>query len=183
MENHTLTNVENVSARMSDTIFSVKAIVLRGLPGSGKSTLSNWIVDTLALKGFTPFQINADFIRSGLNAHLGFSHEDRIRQAESLGHIARLALCNKCLPVVDFVMPTEETLHAFTKGFGTDNFMVVSMRPYHATDKDRYGDTSAIFEDDVSSSWYISDDNCLELFKYNFQRYPADFFVQHQSQN
>lgn len=156
--NHTLTNVE-VQAGIP-CLQAYHAIVVRGKPGAGKSTLSNSLQLVLTESKHTPFQINADYIRRGLNSHLGFTERDRMRQAQTLGYLARLAVDNGCTPVVDFVMPTEDTKQAFATAFGLP-FFLVTLTPYHSDSPDRYSDTSAIFDHAVVSDAIVYNDKDL----------------------
>lgn len=157
--NHALTKVEAQYA--VPDLYDHYAVVIRGKPGAGKSTLSNGLLSVITTESKrTPFQINADYIRRGLNNHLGFTENDRLRQAQTLGYLARLAVDNGCVPVVDFVMPTEDTRQAFAAAFGLP-FLLVTLTPYHSDNPDRYSDTSAIFDHAVTSDVIVRNDQDL----------------------
>lgn len=122
-----------------------RALVFRGLPGVGKTTLANAVITELTKMQNPPvFHVNADSVRSGLNKNLGFSKDDRIENARRIGAVALLASQNGMIPVVDFVMPTKLTFDAFVDGFGS-NFHLWSMTG-DAEFRSRFEDTAKIFE-------------------------------------
>lgn len=121
------------------------AIVIRGLPGIGKTTLANAIVEHLRSDGLLAFHINADDVRSTLNKDLGFTPKERIENARRLGSIAFLASSNGMTPVVDFVMPTKATFDVFTEALGDPNMNLWSLRSSNEF-RSRFADTAKMFE-------------------------------------
>jgi len=85
-------------------------IQIIGLPGSGKTTLAKSLKDRI-----NAIHLNADEVRSTVNADLGFSKEDRLEQARRMGEMSRLLEKQGFTIVVDFVCPTNETRQAFGK--------------------------------------------------------------------
>ena len=83
-------------------------IQIIGLPGSGKTTLAEELVEHLGA-----IHLNADEVRDFVNYDLGFSHEDRIEHSRRLGGMARLFQEQGFDVVVDFVCPTLDTRKAF----------------------------------------------------------------------
>jgi hypothetical protein len=85
-------------------------IQIIGLPGSGKTTLAAALASRI-----NAVHLNADYVRSTINADLGFTPKDRIENARRLGEIAKM-LSNQGLDVVvDFICPTAATREAFGK--------------------------------------------------------------------
>jgi len=58
----------------------VRKILIMGLPGSGKSTLTRTLAPMLNAVVF-----NNDGVRANINRDLGFTMEDRIEQARRMG--------------------------------------------------------------------------------------------------
>jgi len=133
------------------TTVMAPAIVIRGLPGVGKTTLANEIVRQLRRGScsivYPAFHINADVVRARLNSDLGFSPAARVENARRIGAVAAMARINVCAPVIDFVMPTGETLDAFTDGFGGKEFSVFTLNG-PADFETRFADTGKLFETD-----------------------------------
>ncbi|MCV5870372.1 adenylyl-sulfate kinase, partial [Escherichia coli] len=61
---------------------------LTGLSGSGKSTLAGELERRLFDRGYQVFVLDGDNLRSGLNADLGFSPEDRAENIRRAGEVA-----------------------------------------------------------------------------------------------
>lgn len=122
------------------------AIVIRGLPNSGKTTLANEVVNLLrARHSASVIHLNADAIRASLNSDLGFDPQSRYENARRIGAMALLALDNGITPVIDFVMPTLETLNSFRIG--------IQNRPHalwcvqrESDFRSRFADTQAMFQ-------------------------------------
>jgi len=108
-------------------------IQIFGLPGSGKTTLSQALADRI-----DAIALNADQVRADLSSDLGFTPEDRVEQARRLGAIARLLKTQGRTVIVDFVCPTEETRAAFGQAD-----VVVWM---DTISESRFADTNSIWE-------------------------------------
>ncbi|MEM9400291.1 MAG: adenylyl-sulfate kinase, partial [Verrucomicrobiota bacterium] len=67
---------------------SAKSIWLYGISGSGKSTLANELERKLFNQGFTTTLLDGDNVRSGLNAGLGFSIEDRYENIRRVSEVS-----------------------------------------------------------------------------------------------
>ena len=89
-----------------------RKILIMGLPGAGKTTL------TLALAPLlNAVLFNADEVRANLNRDLGFSIEDRIEQARRMGWLCDQVVKAGGTAIADFVCPTAETREAFGPAF------------------------------------------------------------------
>ena len=87
-------------------------ILIMGLPGAGKTTLSVELARRLGCVHF-----NADEIRKEINKDLGFSVKDRIEQARRMGVLCDIATRYGTHVIADFVCPTPETRAAFDPDF------------------------------------------------------------------
>ena len=86
-----------------------KKILIMGLPGSGKTTLSNELKKLMG----NVITWNADEVRNTINKHLTFSLEDRIKQAETMKWLSDKIVESNHFCIVDFICPTPETREAF----------------------------------------------------------------------
>lgn len=90
----------------------LRKILVMGLPGAGKTTLSVALAERLNAVHF-----NADEIRAEINKDLGFSLEDRIEQARRMGWLCDRITKTGCFTIADFICPTPETRAAFGDAF------------------------------------------------------------------
>ena len=90
----------------------MKKILIMGLPGAGKTTLSKELAKLLNAVHF-----NADEVRKEINKDLGFKPEDRIEQARRMGVLCDIVIRNSQYAIADFVCPTKETRTAFGEAF------------------------------------------------------------------
>jgi adenylylsulfate kinase len=89
-----------------------RKILVMGLPGAGKTTLSRLLAPRLGAVHF-----NNDDIREHINKDLGFSTEDRIEHARRMGHLCDLVVASGSDAIADFICPTESTRAAFGEAF------------------------------------------------------------------
>jgi adenylylsulfate kinase len=119
-------------------------ILIMGLPGSGKTTLAEKLLEYLHMNGPAEW-LNADEVRKEFD-DWDFSPQGRLRQAKRMR-----VLADKCVeagfPVVcDFVCPTKE-LRAV---FDADVTIWLDTIP-----KGRFADTNAIFEKPTEKEYDI----------------------------
>jgi bifunctional enzyme CysN/CysC len=76
-----------------------------GLSGAGKSTLALALERELFAKGYQVYVLDGDNIRSGLNANLGFSPEDRAENIRRVGEVAGLFADAGFLVISSFISP------------------------------------------------------------------------------
>ena len=116
-----------------------KRILIMGLPGAGKTTLAQWIVDYLQREGKRIGWLNADDVRKKYN-DWDFSEAGRIRQSKRMRDLAD-SMTDMDYVICDFVAPLAEMRHNFKADW---TIWVDTIR------EGRYADTNAMFvEPDV----------------------------------
>src|SRR5262245_55961533 len=63
---------------------------LTGLSGAGKTTIATGTVSILQRQGYLASILDGDALRTGLNADLGFTQEDRAENVRRVGEVALL---------------------------------------------------------------------------------------------
>jgi bifunctional enzyme CysN/CysC len=76
-----------------------------GLSGAGKSTLALALERELFAKGYQVYVLDGDNIRSGLNANLGFSPDDRAENIRRVGEVASLFADAGFIVISSFISP------------------------------------------------------------------------------
>ncbi len=125
-----------------------KKILIMGLPGSGKSTLARALLDIID----SAIYWNADNVRTAINPHLGFSTEDRIKQAETMKWLSDKVVESGNLCVIDFICPTPETRRAFN----SDGAFVVWV---DRIEKSRFDDTNKLFIPPEDFDYRVTEDS------------------------
>src|SRR5579872_1060398 len=83
-----------------------------GLPGAGKTTLSNALAPLLNAVVF-----NADAVRANLSRDLGFAPADRVEHARRMGWMCDRVVEAGGTAIADFICPTHEARAAFGSAF------------------------------------------------------------------
>jgi len=84
---------------------TAQVIWLTGLSGAGKSTIADALVEQLKLDGIQAARLDGDDLRTGLNADLGFSTEDRTENLRRAAHVAGLIAKLGHVCVCSFITP------------------------------------------------------------------------------
>lgn len=103
---------------------------LTGLSGSGKSTLARGLEKKLFKEGILTKLLDGDNLRTGLNAGLGFSEEDRNENIRRVAETAKLFVDAGLVTICSFVSPTMEIRSMARKIIGGEDFFEVYV---HAT--------------------------------------------------
>jgi adenylylsulfate kinase len=82
-----------------------KAIWFTGLSGSGKTTLARSFCSRMKMSDKFCIPLDGDDMRKGVNAGLGFSHEDRIENIRRIAEIAKLLIDNGIICIVSTISP------------------------------------------------------------------------------
>jgi len=128
-------------------------ILVMGLPGSGKTYLTERLVPLLKAAWY-----NADKLREMAN-DWDFSEEGRLRQSKRMRAFADFEKNNGRLVVCDFVCPTKKTRLNF------DADIVIWM---DTIKEGRFEDTNKLFEDPVNVDFHIlewNDNNHIKIAK------------------
>jgi adenylylsulfate kinase len=128
-------------------------ILVMGLPGSGKTYLTERLVPLLKAAWY-----NADKLREMAN-DWDFSEEGRLRQSQRMRAFADFEKNNGRLVVCDFVCPTKQTRLNF------DADIVIWM---DTIKEGRFEDTNKLFEDPVNVDFHIlewNDNNHIKIAK------------------
>jgi len=118
-------------------------VLIMGLPGAGKTTLSLSLIKELKRRKFTITYLNADEVRSAAN-DWDFTLEGRIRQAERMCKLADVAATD--FVIGDFVAALEEQRLIFNPDF------LIWM---NTIEQGRYADTNAVFEEPESRDYLV----------------------------
>lgn len=106
-----------------------------GLSGSGKSTIANAAERVLHQQGRFTTILDGDNLRSGLNANLGFSDEDRLENIRRISEIAKIFAAQGIITFVSAITPKGE-LRDLARGLlGDDLFEVYVKASYEACEQ------------------------------------------------
>lgn len=108
-----------------------------GLSGSGKSTLANALERKLVELGYVTKILDGDNIRSGLNADLGFSDEDRQENIRRISEVARLFLDMGVVVFTSFITPNRDLRASARKVVGEKDITPVYVQASFETCAER----------------------------------------------
>lgn len=103
-------------------------IWLTGLPGAGKSTLAEALVERLRAQNLQAFQMDGDHFRQVIGRDLGFTAEDRSENLRRAGSLARLLVNGGTNVVAAFVSPYREDRTRIRELFQSGTFAEVFVR-------------------------------------------------------
>lgn len=93
-----------------------------GLSGSGKSTVAVALERELHRRGRLCRLLDGDNIRTGINAGLGFSADDRRENIRRIAEVGKLFVDTGVITLAAFVSPTEELRTLARDIIGADDF-------------------------------------------------------------
>ncbi|MGY2375077.1 adenylyl-sulfate kinase [Pseudomonas sp. SDO524_S393] len=96
------------------------AILLTGLPASGKSTLAQGLQAVLFEQGRQSIVLDGDALRGGLNSDLGFADGDRLENIRRAGELAALLVQNGQIVILAMIAPLVELRAMFAERLGAD---------------------------------------------------------------
>lgn len=124
----------------------MKTILVMGLPGSGKTTFSKQLVDSLNQANIKTTYLNNDAVRTEFE-DWDFSLEGRNRQAARMKNLAVEANKQQAVAVCDFICPTKQAQSLFK------NDVIVFV---DTIKQGRYNDTNTIFERPLDFTYHIT---------------------------
>jgi len=98
---------------------------LFGLSGSGKTTLANALDRRLARDGKVSHVLDGDNVRTGLNAGLGFSDEDRRENIRRVAEVSKLFFEAGLITINSFITPRRELRELARSIIGPENLIEV----------------------------------------------------------
>lgn len=108
---------------------------LCGLSGSGKSTIANAAERVLHKQGRFTVILDGDNLRTGLNANLGFSDDDRLENIRRISEVAKILVSQGVITFVSAITPRGE-LRDLARGIlGSDMLEVYVKASYEACEK------------------------------------------------
>ena len=93
-----------------------------GLRVSGKSTVAIALERELHRRGLLCRILDGDNIRTGINANLGFSADDRKENIRRIAEVAKLFVDTGIITIAAFISPTEELRQMAAEIIGHDDF-------------------------------------------------------------
>ena len=113
-----------LSRQDKEQLLGQKGVMLwfTGLSGSGKSTVAIALERELQKRGLLCRILDGDNIRTGINANLGFSADDRRDNIRRVAEVAKLFVATGIITIAAFVSPTEDLRNLAQHLIGKDDF-------------------------------------------------------------
>jgi adenylylsulfate kinase len=110
-----------------ETLLKQRSAVLwmTGLSGSGKSTIAKGLEQKLHAAGHLSMVLDGDNVRTGINANLGFSEEDRLENIRRISEVSKLFVSCGIITINSFVSPTRDIRQLAADIIGQDDFIEV----------------------------------------------------------
>lgn len=96
-----------------------------GLSGSGKSTVAIALERELHKRGLLCRILDGDNIRSGINANLGFSPEDRVENIRRIAEVGKLFVDTGIITIAAFISPNNQLREMASSIIGKDDFLEI----------------------------------------------------------
>lgn len=119
-----------VSRSEKENLLKQKAVViwLTGLSGAGKTTLATGLEKALFKKGYLTTTLDGDQLRSGINANLGFTDQDRHENIRRVAEISRLFVECGVICINSFISPTAVMRQTARRIIGSENFIEIYLK-------------------------------------------------------
>ena len=116
-----------------ETLLGQQGIVLWfcGLSGSGKSTIASGVERVLHQQGRFTIRLDGDNLRTGLNANLGFSDDDRLENIRRTAELAKILAHNGVIVLCSLITP--RGMHRdMARGILGEDFALVHVKASYA---------------------------------------------------
>ncbi len=108
-----------------------------GLSGSGKSTIANGAERVLHQQGRFTVILDGDNLRTGLNANLGFTDQDRLENIRRIAELTKVLVNNGAIVIISAITPRGE-LRDLARGIvGEENLFEVYVQASYETCEQR----------------------------------------------
>jgi adenylylsulfate kinase len=97
---------------------------LTGLPGAGKTTLSQIVKEKLQQQGREVEVLDGDALRKTINKDLGFSKKDRQENLRRLGALGYSYFLQKKIVIIAAINPFEETRKELSEKYGAKTIWI-----------------------------------------------------------
>lgn len=116
-----------VSRAARETLHGHKSVLLwfTGLSGSGKSSIASAAELELHRRGISTYVLDGDNLRSGLNAGLGFSREDRQENIRRAAETAKLMVDCGLIVLATFISPYRRDRDAIRQTMRPGDFVEI----------------------------------------------------------
>ncbi|NOU19587.1 MAG: adenylyl-sulfate kinase [Bacteroidales bacterium] len=102
-----------------------RVIWLTGLSGAGKTTIAGALERMLYQNGYITKILDGDILRTGLNANLGFSTEDRNENIRRVAEVSKILIDTGIICINSFISPTNEVRNIARNIIGDKDFVEV----------------------------------------------------------
>ena len=109
---------------MGDFIHPGATLWFTGLSGSGKTTVSSMLEETLRRSGYKVEVLDGDVVRTNLSKGLGFSKEDRDINIKRIGFVCNLLTRNDVIAIAAAISPYREVRDSVRELVG-NNFVEI----------------------------------------------------------
>ena len=113
-----------LSREDKESLLGQKGVMLwfTGLSGSGKTTVALALERELHRRGLLCRILDGDNIRTGINANLGFSEDDRKENIRRIAEVGKLFVDTGIITIAAFISPTEEVRQMAAQIIGPEDF-------------------------------------------------------------
>jgi len=119
-----------VSRSEKEILLQQKAVViwLTGLSGAGKTTLASGLESALFTNGYLTKILDGDQLRSGINANLGFTDQDRQENIRRVAEISKLFVECGVICIDSFISPSALMRQTARLIIGDENFIEIYLK-------------------------------------------------------